>query len=197
MSQLNHNASYISVVDGLTVWERLRVIRNFLSDRELALELSEMNIEKTDARIEMLESSEDLSFDELYELKEMKIMRPQSIELLEDAKREIKFLKEFEARLATEAEKTRIDGKTDEEMYEINYFEELVQIQLLDVQSEIMSSGHVSPNTMKTIIRNPETLRRAVEFGYLNEQAKELVKNTANKQLEQILDFEAEKQILN
>ena len=33
MSQQNHNASYLFEIDGLTTWERLRVVRNFLEDR--------------------------------------------------------------------------------------------------------------------------------------------------------------------
>lgn len=89
--------------------------------------------------------------------------------MLEDAKRELAFLRAFEERLKVEAEKTRIEGKSDEEMYEINYFEELVQIQLRDVQAEMMSLGHISPSTMKTLLRNPETLKRVVAQGFLNQ----------------------------
>ena len=46
MAQVNHNYSYVTEVDGFTVWERLRVIRGFLADREKALKLAELGKRK-------------------------------------------------------------------------------------------------------------------------------------------------------
>ena len=40
MSQQNHNVNYLYTVDGITVWERLRVTRNFLLDRQTALKIA-------------------------------------------------------------------------------------------------------------------------------------------------------------
>lgn len=158
MAQLNHNVSYLTVVDGLTVWERLRVIRNFLIERNQALALSELEIDKNKS-----ETDE-------FKLREIVIMLPQSLALIEDAKREIKFLKEFEAKLQEEAYKSRIDGKSDEEMYEINYFEELIQKQLLIVSSEILTTNTVSPATMEMLLRNKETAKRAVGLGFIKKE---------------------------
>lgn len=52
-------------------------------------------------------------------------------------------------------------------MYEINYFEELVQINLLQVQSEMMAHGHISAETMKILIKNPFAMQRVIELGFL------------------------------
>lgn len=42
MSQVNHNYSYVFEIDGHTPWERLRVVRNFITDRRKALALAEL-----------------------------------------------------------------------------------------------------------------------------------------------------------
>ncbi len=167
MSQLNHNAAYLTEIDGLTVWERLRVIRNFIVDREQALALSELKLEQLEETLIGFDLT-DKTVVGYYKKKEKLIFLPQSKALIEDAKRELTFLNSFEEILKVEAEKTRIEGKSDEEMYEINYFEELVQIQMREVQAEIMSLGHISPSTMKTLLKNPETLGRVIDKGILN-----------------------------
>ncbi|MFA7128811.1 MAG: hypothetical protein WC136_06575 [Sphaerochaeta sp.] len=166
MAQQNHNIDYINTVDGLTVWERLRVIRNFLQDREIALQIAKLGPDP------------ELS---PRELQEYEIMAPQLEQNIKNAEDEIKFLKEFESVLKSEAELTRIPGKTDDEMYEINYAEEIIQRQLLDIQSQIMSNGHIDSNTMKTLIRNPRTLERGIQLNLLpselQTQAKFITKN--------------------
>lgn len=164
MAQQNHNAAYLTVVDGITVWERLRVIRNFLTDRRMAVKMAEMGQEKFE---EMMTDESVNKWDK----REAEILNEHSEQLLKEAKNEVAFLEKLEAELAKQAEKTRIAGKTDDEMYEINYFEELIQIQLLDVQSEMMAVGHITPNTMKTLIKNPRTMERVVEMGLLAPEA--------------------------
>ena len=169
MSQLNRNASYLYIVDGYTIWERLRVIRNFLEDRKQSLEVSKAKQKDTAKKKETLDKDS-------FEYAEIEIFEPQTKRLIEECENEIAFLAELETKLSVEAEKTRIDGKTDDEMYEFNYFNELVQIQLMDVKSEIMALGHVSPNTMKTLLRNPNTMQEAVKLGLLNKQVLELAR---------------------
>lgn len=148
MSQQNHNVNYLVSVDGITVWERLRVIRNFLEDREIALEIAELSMTK-----------------ELDE--EQAIMKRQVVRNIEDCKREITFLKELENKLAIEAEKSRVNDKSDDEMYEINFYEELIQQQLLTVQSEVLTIGRVSTETMKSLIKNPTAMKRVIESGLI------------------------------
>lgn len=160
MSQVNHNASYLYDVDGLTVWERLRVVRNFLTDRRQALALANLELEKKEAKMASL--SEDS-----FEYREMLIFKPQSIDLIDDCEREIKFLEDFESRLLEEAEKTRIPGKTDKEMYELNFFEEHKRRIVLDVQSEVAISGGIGPQTMKALLRNREAMIDVIRLGLL------------------------------
>ena len=111
-----------------------------------------------------LNTTEELTY---IEALEAEIYSEQSLDLLDDCRNEIAFLEELEAKLAIEAEKTRIKGKTDKEMYEINYYEELIQIHTLQAQSEMMATGHVSPDTMKTLLRNPGKTRRRLGHPYI------------------------------
>jgi hypothetical protein len=157
MSQLNRNLNYLTVVDGNTPWEKLRVIRNFLEDRRMALALGELGLEKAEATIDK----------DSWEWKEHQIRLPQALGNLEDARREIKFLEDVEARLIPMAEADRIEGKTDEEMYELNFPRESAESLALEAQAEIAAVGHISVGTMKQIICNKYAVNRAIELELL------------------------------
>ena len=161
MSRLNRNANYIYVVDGETVWERLRVIRTFLEDRRNALAINELNQEKIDK----------LDKDS-FEYREYLITKPQQDKILDECREEIKFLEDFEAKLAAEAEKQRIPGKTDDEMYELNFFEEMRVRLVKDAQSEMISIGQISPQRMKALLSHKPALEPCVQLGML---AKEIL----------------------
>jgi hypothetical protein len=169
MGMVNHFASYIKVVDGNTVWEKLRVIRNFLSDRRTALKLAELSELRLQRRIERFkaENEGDDSSDEYWEIEEALIHSENTKANIQDCVREIQFLEQFEDRLMSAAEPLRVLNKTDEEMYELNYFEELIVSQLLTVSSEIYATGRVSPESMRMLMRNPDTADRAMSMGLL------------------------------
>lgn len=169
MSRLNRNANYIYVVDGETVWERLRVIRTFLEERKTALAINELNQEKLD-RLDKTS----------FEYREYLILKPQQDKLLEECLEEIKFLEDFEAKLAVEAEKQRIPGKTDDEMYELNFFEEMRVRLVKDAQSEMISMGQILPQTMKALLRHKPALESCVQLGML---AKEVLSQASLPQL--------------
>ena len=174
MAQLNRNVNYINTVDGITIWERLRVIRGFLEDRRLALKVGELELEKFKQKQKDLEVNKaNYSIDEYFEVQEVLLLRPQSAANLLDAKREIKFLEDFEKTIAAKAEETRVPGKTDEDMYEINYFEELIQIHLLKVQSQLMATGRIDADMMRTLILNKASLDRAIGLGLLDTAVKD------------------------
>jgi len=158
MAQVNHNIDYINIVDGLTIWEKLRVIRNFLQDRRIALQLAEL----------------EPNFDGMSnkERKVYEITKPQLIANIQNAKEEIAFLEQFEAELTKAAEATRIPGKTDNEMYEINYQEELIQKHVLEVTAQLIANGKLDTNTVKTLIQNPQSLSRVIELRLLPKDIK-------------------------
>lgn len=169
MSQLNHNISYITEIDGETPWERLRIVRNFLKDRKLALDLAYLAHERAEEEKETWNK---------WQRREHELNLPQSKELIADTEREINFLVELEANLTTLAEQSRIPGKTDEEMYELNYVQEIALKHIRLALTEKASMGYVTPSTLRSLIRNPLCTQRALDLGLVNIAAVELYNST-------------------
>jgi len=162
MSRVNHNAQYIYDVDGETVWEKLRVIRNQLEDRKIALALVNLNSEENRKKITDKDS---------YEYKKYLIYKDQSEKLIQDCVNEVEFLTQFEAVLAAEAEKTRIPEKTDDEMYEINFFEELALRLVGSAQAQMLASGRMQEETIRRVLKNKQALQMCVDRGFLSPNA--------------------------
>lgn len=166
MSQLNRNAAYIYDVDGDTVWERLRCVRTFLQDREKSLKLAELSLSEL---LEKIETGKG------YEKAKNEIEADYYKPLMQDCINEISFLKKMEAVLLKEAEKTRLPGKTDEEMYEINFFHEHTTRIVNEAIAEVACTNSVSPMTMKRMLRNREALKACIAKGILNENVLEFI----------------------
>jgi hypothetical protein len=161
MSRQNHNAQYIYDLEGETVWEKLRVVRNQLEQKKLALALAELSEEHSETTLDK----------DSYEYKQYLLNKPHNQKNIQDCVNEINFLTEFEAALADEAEKTRILGKTDDEMYEINFFDELKIRLVRQAQSQILSSGRLGEETARRIIKHKPALDMCIQQGLLSENA--------------------------
>jgi len=174
MSQVNRNYDYLMSVDGLTVWERLRVIRNFLTDRKQALRIAELHQRKWEATKDTLDP---------WEREEQEILNSNRDDLIQDCRDEIAFLEHFERRLAEEAEKERIPGKSDREMYEINFAKEAQERLIFKVKSEMFSIGQITPTTMISVMRDKEVVNRLVGEGILRQDIIPALYNNQPKML--------------
>lgn len=174
MAQVNHNYAYVRDVDGQTVWERLRVIRNFLTDRRKALKVTLLSKEKFEVQKETMDK---------WERKEAEILNEDQDELIQDCIDEIAFLEEFEALLMIEAEKERVPGKTDREMYEINWVKESRVRLLEEVRAQVISLGHVNTETMKTLMREPEVVGESIRLGLIRPEAVNMISESNPKLL--------------
>jgi hypothetical protein len=155
MGQLNRNAAYIYDVDGHTPWERLRVIRTFLRDRRKALALAELSLEEMHSKtIESLDS---------FSARRAKIEEESLLPDVEDCRREIVFLEGLEQELVRATEPTRVPGATDEEMYELNFFNEVVERDVFKVKVDLAALRYVRPETMQSVLRNPRTIERLAQ----------------------------------
>jgi hypothetical protein len=180
MSQVNRNFNYLTVVDGHTVWERLRVIRNFLSDRRKALKIADLKIEKFEATKDTMS---------IWDKKEAEILNADHDDLVNDCIDEIAFLEQLEVMLAIEAEKERVPGKTDREMYEFNFVRES-QVRLVElVKSEMLSIGQITPMTMRSVMKNPSVVPQLVELKLMGDGAHELI-GSAKPQVQLLLENE-------
>jgi hypothetical protein len=157
MSRVNRNAQYIYDVDGETIWEKLRVIRGMLDERKRAYQHALLGKEKQDSLDK-----------DLFEYKKNLIDKDFRESLIQDCINEIKFLEEFESYLSKEAEKTRIAGKTDDEMYEINFFHE-VEVRLTRMaQAQIAANNRISDDLLLRLMKNKGALNKCIEQGLLN-----------------------------
>lgn len=194
MSQVNHNYSYVFEIDGHTVWERLRNIRNFKSDREKALALAELSMEEfavkmkrkekrleelkaalkeaeqSDALQSVLTSAQEAVEDMVFEIRKANIEMMGHDELTQDCRDELEFIRLFEARLVVEAEKTRIPGRTDREMYEINFPQEARTRDFTRAVLEATTTGSLGQETLNKIRRDPTFAQEIVKSGLLTDQ---------------------------
>lgn len=196
MSQVNHNYSYVFEIDGYTVWERLRNLRNFKSDREKALALAELSLEQfavkekralkkierlketlalylADGAVCSEEDIEDVTIaveDAEFEYRKNCIEFQGHDELTQDCRDELEFINLFESRLAEEAEKTRVPGKTDREMYEINFPFEARTRNFSRAALEAMTTGRASPESLNNARRDPVFAQMLIEANLLTEE---------------------------
>jgi hypothetical protein len=172
MGQMNRNAAYIYEVDGHTPWEKLRVIRNFLSNRRIALATTNLGVEHSKAKAAQDPDS--------FEAKSFFIGLDEIVKDIEACEREIAYLESLETELASITEPTRIVGMSDEEMYEINFFDEVVERDAFRAKSEILSIGQIQPETMKCILKNERLAQKLVTDGLLAPNALALIQKPLN-----------------
>ncbi len=163
-SQTNHNAAYFFSVDGLTPWEKLRVIRNFLTQHKQNVAIARVSVEESDYKLEQLDDSKDSYFIR----EKAKLGRPETMDAITKCDAEIKFLEDLVGKLVDLTEPTRIEGKTDEEMYEINYYDELTAIIVRKAHCDVLASGRISPNVMQDVLRCPPAMKMLGDQNILN-----------------------------
>jgi hypothetical protein len=170
MSRVNNNASYIYDVEGETIWEKLKVIRNMLNDRQMAYQLALLHKEKREFKLKDVDASS-------FEYREYLINKDHNESIIQDVVNEIKFLEEFESYLAKEAEKTRIPGKTDDEMYQINYFHELETRLTRRAQAQMVSYGRIQDDLLLRLMKNKKALSICIKQGLLTEELNDVINN--------------------
>lgn len=163
-SQVNHNAAYEFVVDGITVWDRLRVIRTFISSNKMNVEMAKLGMEEEEYKLSKLDDTKESDFIR----RRHDITKVEALDAIKKAEDELKFLYKLEKDLVEKAEPTRIKGKTDDEMYEINYYHELTAKYVRKAHSEIIAIGHLTPATVELLMQCPSAMTELVSQDILN-----------------------------
>ena len=157
-SRVNSDFAYINLINGETVWERLRIVRNFLEDRKIAKAMQKTQNKKREAleaKIEeaTLKSAKLMAEAELEEFDAHEAQMIDGYKKLDD---ELKFLTEYEKELALIAEQTRVPGASDDEMYQINMHSEVVLRNLRKIETErIAGVLGCSPSTADEAMKVP------------------------------------------
>lgn len=137
-SQVNSQFAYINLINGETVWERLRIVRNFIEDRKIAKKLQTTQDKKRLgflAKINEATKDSERIFAEV-ELEEFDAHKEQSTDGYKKLDDELEFLLRYEIELALIAEQSRVIGKTDDEMYQINMESEVVMRNMRKIETE-------------------------------------------------------------
>ena len=187
--KFNTEFNYRYQVIGDTPWERIKTLKGFLEGRIRALALEEVGKLKFQAKLSKLNhlknGGEGLEH-EILELKAEIIEAESHQGSLEEAfeltKDEIKILKKLIKELYVVAEPTRIEGYTDEEMFEANAANEFTVNMGREIQSEMIANGRPSPAKLRNAMSNPHTWNALKQIGLIPKATK-ILEGNVNPQL--------------
>ena len=184
-SKFNSEFNYKYQVMGCTPWERIKILKGFLEGRIRAVALEEVSHLQHDALLA------EMAFLKTNGAPEHKQMRLQA-KILESAsgmvvtdeayelnRQEIEILNRLLAECYELAEPTRIEGYSDEEMYEANASHEFAVLTMREMQSEIVANGRPTSATVLHAMNNPHVLTAVLQSGLLPAEAIPLLTGNA------------------
>ena len=187
--KFNTEFNYRYQVIGDTPWERIKTLKGFLEGRLRALALEEVGKLKHQAKLSKLNhlknGGEGLEH-EILELKAEILEADSHKETLKEAfeltKDEIKILKKLLKELYDMAEPTRIEGHTDEQIFEANAANEFTVNMGREIQSEMIANGRPSAARIRNAMSNPYTWNALKQVGLIPKQTK-ILEGNPNPQL--------------
>ena len=184
-SKFNTEFNYKYQVIGNTPWERIKTLKGFLEGRVRAVALEECSHLQHDA---LLAEMAFLKTNGAPEHKQMrlqaKIIESASHMVITDEayelnRKEIEILNKLLAECYEMAEPTRIEGYSDEEMYEANASHEFAVLTMREMQSEIVANGRPTSATVLHAMNNPHVLTAVLQSGLLPAEAIPLMTGNA------------------
>jgi len=182
--KFNTEFNYRYQVIGNTPWERIKTLKGFLEGRIRAQALEEVGKLKHQAQLSKLNHLKNGGEGLEHEILELKadILEAESHhvtlkEAYELTKDEIKILKKLIKELYVLAEPTRIEGYTDEEMFEANAANEFTVNIGREIQAEMIANGRPSPAKLRNAMSNPHTWNALKQIGLIPEKTKILEGN--------------------
>ena len=187
--KFNTEVNYRYQVIGDTPWERIKTLKGFLEGRIRAQALEEVGKLKHQAKLSKLNYLKNGGQGLEHEILELKaeIIEAESHqgsleEAFELTKDEIKILKKLLKELYDIAEPTRIEGYTDEEMFEANAANEFTVNMGREIQSEMIANGRPSAARIRNAMSNPYTWNALKQVGLIPKQTK-ILEGNPNPQL--------------
>jgi len=187
--KFNTEFNYRYQVIGDTPWERIKTLKGFLEGRIRALALEEVDKLKYQAKLSKLKHLQNSGKGLEHEILELKaeIIEAESHhvslkEAFELTKEEIKILKKLLKELYDMAEPTRIEGYTDEQMFEANAANEFTVNMGREIQSEMIANGRPSAARIRNAMSNPHTWNALKQIGLIPKQTK-ILEGNVNPQL--------------
>lgn len=174
-SNLNSEFNYKYQVIGSTPWEKLKTLKGFLVGRKRAAVLEECSALKVKAKnIELehlisLPALPHLILNLKAEILELNSHLEDQAHAFELNRTEIKILEKLIDELYVELEPTRLEGYTDDQMFEANANYEFTVTVARELQSEIIANGRPSPAKLLNAMSNPQTLEYLKHIGLVPE----------------------------
>ena len=184
-SKFNSEFNYKYQVMGCTPWEKIKILKGFLEGRERAVGLEEASHLKHDALIAELSYLKTTGAPEHEQMRlQAQLLESESgMMILDEAyelnRQEIEILNRLIAECYEMAEPTRIEGYSDEEMFEVNASHEFAVTTMREMQSEIVANGRPSPATVLHAMNNPHVLTAVLQSGLLPAEAIPLLTGNA------------------
>ena len=181
-SKFNTEFNYRYQVIGNTPWEKIKTLKGFLEGRVRTATLEEVGKLKFQAMIAKLKHLQKTGLEhEVLELK-AEILETKSFHQTEEEAfklnlDEIKILNKLLEELYVIAEPTRIEGYTDEEMYEANAANEFTVNIGREIQAEMIANGRPSPAKLRNAMSNPYTWNALKNIGLIPKETKILEGN--------------------
>ncbi len=170
-SKYNSEFNYRYLVEGETIWAKIKTLQGFLEGRLRAKGLEEIGKLKLDAKREKLANAESTNASS-WDIKLLKIEVMEAENWLTSETdgfhkndEEIEILEKLLVEAFEIAEPTRITGFSDEEMWEANQSNEFTLKVAKDMQSEIIANGRPSPMTVRQAMSAPETWEAVKKIG--------------------------------
>jgi len=170
-SKLNSEFNYRTQVIGETPWEKIKTLLGFLEGRNRAKALEEVGDKKFAAKkskLEYLKKTSNLEYEileleaEIIEIESVQESQKQAYEL---NRQEITILEKLLAELYDIAEPTRLEGYSDEQMFEHNAANEFTVWIAKEIHAEILAQGRPSPAKLRNAMSSPQAWAALQEIG--------------------------------
>ena len=184
-SKFNTEFNYKYQVMGCTPWERIKILKGFLEGRIRAVALEECSHLQHNSLVAEMAYLKTTGAPEHEQMRlQAKIVESVSHMVIVDEayelnRQEIEILNRLLAECYEMAEPTRIEGYTDEEMFEVNASHEFAITTMREMQSEIVANGRPSPATVLHAMNNPHVLTAVLQSGLLPADAIPLLTGNA------------------
>ena len=174
-SNLNSEFNYKYQVIGSTPWEKLKTLQGFLVGRKRAAVLEKCAELKYKAKLKeykhllTVPALDHILLNLEAEILELESHLDDQKHAFELNRNEIKVLEKLIAELYEICETTRIEGYTDDQMFEANANLEFTVTVGRELQSEIIAYGRPSSAKLLNAMSNPQTLQMLTSVGLVPE----------------------------
>ena len=172
-SKYNSEFNYRFLVEGETIWAKIKTLQGFLEGRIRAKGLEEIGKLKLEAKREELEDAEIKNLPS-WTVKKLRVEVMEAENWLASETdgfrkndEEIKILEKLLSEAFEIAEPTRINGHSDEEMWELNQANEFTLRVAKDLQSEMIANGRPSAMLVRQAMTNPHTWEACKQIGII------------------------------